>query len=98
MKKFEYKVHLHLNVWQEVCLTVKASSKKKADNLVTQLAETHPLSLDSNSDNIDITNTEYLTETESLIDNTDSSSVVVYNNDCENFIIQNALYTNHKNN
>lgn len=98
MEKFEYKAHLHLNVWQEVSLTVKAPSKEKADAIISQLAATHPLSLDNGNDCITITNTEYLTETESLINGTTNSSVEVYDSDCECCTSHYALYTNVKNN
>jgi hypothetical protein len=96
MKTFNYKVQLYVKVWQEVELTVKAHSQKKADAMMIQLAKDQPLSLDNGNDNIEIMNTKYLCDTESLVDNTDKQTVEVYRNTCGGRILENVLYTNAK--
>ncbi len=98
MKTFNYKVQLYVKVWQEVGLTMKAHSQKEADALMIQLAKDQPLSLDNGNDNIEIMNTEYLCNTESLVDNTDKHTVEVYRDTCGNRILKNVLYTNVKRN
>lgn len=94
MKTFNYKVQLYVKVWQEVNLKISAQSKEEADSLMIQLAKDQPLSLDNGNDNIEISNTEYLYETESLVDNTDMHTVQVYDKNCRRCTIKNALYTN----
>lgn len=96
METFGYKAQLYLEVWQEVELEVEAQSKEEADAMIIELAKKNPLSMDSNDENIEITNTEYLTETESLINKADWHTVQVYDEACENCVIENALYTNGK--
>lgn len=96
MKTFNYKVQLYVKVWQEVELTVKAHSQKEADMMMIQLAKDQPLSLDNGNDNIEIMNTEYLCDTESLVDDTDNHTVEVYRNTCGSCVLENALYTNAK--
>lgn len=98
MKTFNYKVQLYVKVWQEVGLIVKAHSQKEADALMIQLAKDQPLSLDNGNDNIEIMNTKYPCNTESLVDNTDKHTVEVYRNTCGNRILENVLYTNAKRN
>lgn len=94
METFNYKVQLYVKVWQEVELTVNAQSKEEADAMVIQTAKDHPLSLDNGDENIEINNTIYLCDTESLVDNINEHSVEVYSDTCEVCIPENALYTN----
>lgn len=94
MKTFKYKVQLYVKVWQEVDLKVSAQSKEEADAMMIQLAKDQPLSLDNGNNDIEITDTEYLCDTESLVDNTDMHTVQVYDGNCRRCTIKNALYTN----
>ncbi len=94
MKEFNYKVQLYVKVWQEVELTVNAHSQKEADAMTIQLVKDQPLSLDDGNDKIEIMNTQYLCNTESLVDNTDEPTVELYRDTCEHCIPKNALYFN----
>ena len=51
MEKFEYKVDLHINVWQRVGVEVKANTKKEADAMIIKLVKEEPLSLDNGNEN-----------------------------------------------
>lgn len=98
MEVFEYKVDLHINVWQRVSVLVHANTKEEANALIINLAETEPLSLDNGDDNIERDADEYLCDTESLIESTtETPTVEVYDVNCESFETKNALYTNLKN-
>ncbi|MGZ2609432.1 hypothetical protein [uncultured Bacteroides sp.] len=97
MEKFEYKVDLHINVWQRVDVSVKADTKEEADAMIIKLAKEAPLSLDNGDENIERSVDEYLCDTESLLDSTTKTSTVqVYDADCYIFETKNALYTNLK--
>lgn len=98
MKKFEYKVDMQVIVWQRTELTVKAGTKVEADTQVIALIEDNPQSLDNGNENIEIGGVEYLCDTESLVDSTTKiSTVQVYDEDCEFYEPNYALYTNLKN-
>lgn len=92
MKTFNYKAQLYVKVWQEVELAVSAQSRQEADAMMIQLAKDQPLSLDNGNDNIEIMDTQYLSDTEDLVD--DTHTVEVYRDTCEDCTPKNALYTN----
>lgn len=97
MKNFEYKVDVHIKVWQRTDLYVNAETKEKADALVKSLVKECPISLDNGNNNIETGNVEYLCDTESLVDSTTKTPTVeVYCADCESLKTQHALYTNLK--
>lgn len=97
MEIFEYKVDLHVNIWQRVSVLVHAESKEEADKKITLLAKESPLPLDNGDEEIEIGLLEYLCETESLVDSTTKAPTVeVYDSDCESYETKNALYTNMK--
>lgn len=97
MEIFEYKVDLHINVWQRVDVEVQAHSKEEADAMIIKLAKEAPLSLDNGDENIQRCVDEYRCDTESLIESTTKTPTVeVYDADCDNFETKNALYTNLK--
>lgn len=97
MERFEYKVDLHINVWQRVGVEVKANTKKEADAMIIKLVKEKPLSLDNGNENIERSVDKYLCDTESLLESTATTPTVeVYAADCGIFETKNALYTNLK--
>lgn len=97
MKIFEYKVDLHINIWQRVDVKVKANTKEEADAMIIKLVNEAPLSLDNGDENIERGIVEYLCDTESLLESTVTTPTVeVYDADCDTFQTKNALYTNLK--
>lgn len=97
MKKFEYKIDLHIEVWQRTALSVHAKTKEEADVLVIELAKETPLSLDNGNSNVSVEGTEYLCDTESLLESTTKRPTVeVYDENNETYEPQYALYTNIK--
>lgn len=97
MEKFEYKVDLHINIWQRVDVDVQANTKKEADAMIIRLAKETPLSLDNGNEKIQRSVDEYLCDTESLLESTATTPTVeVYDADCGIFETKNALYTNLK--
>lgn len=97
MEKFEYKVDLHINIWQRVDVDVQANTKKEADAMIIRLVKETPLSLDNGNEKIQRSVDEYLCDTESLLESTATTPTVeVYDADCGIFETKNALYTNLK--
>lgn len=97
MEIFEYKVDLHINIWQRVDVLVHADTKEEADARIIKLIKEAPLSLDNGDENIERDANEYLCDTESLLESTATTPTVeVYDADCAAFETKNALYTNLK--
>lgn len=94
---FEYKVDLHINIWQRVDVLVHADTKEEADARIIKLVKETPLSLENGDENIERDASEYLCDTESLLESTTKTPTVeVYDADCATFETKNALYTNLK--
>ena len=97
MERFEYKVDLHIYVWQRVDVLVHAGTKEEADTRIIELVKETPLSLNNGDENIERSVDEYLCDTESLLESTETTPTVeVYDADCGIFETKNALYTNLK--
>lgn len=97
MRKFEYKIDLHIKVWQRTTLSVHAKTKEEADALVIELAKETPLSLDYGNSNVSLEGTEYLCDTEALLESTTKRPTVeVYDENSETYEPQYALYANIK--
>lgn len=97
MKNFEYKIDLHIDIWQRIALSVHAKTKEEADALVIELIKENPLSLDNENSNVSVEGIEYLCDTESLLESTTKRSTVeVYDESSETYQPQYALYTNIK--
>lgn len=95
MKNYHYVADLHVKVWSRLNLTIKANSKEEADAIIIQLAKDNPLSMDNDDENNEITNNEYLLDTERLLEGQDTIQIFDLSTKGTNtYLPENAIYRN----
>lgn len=94
MKEFHYVTDLHVQVWSRLNLTITASSKEEADAIIIRLAQKEPSSLLIDDDNRVIADSQYLFDTETLVEG--KNTVYIFNKDNKShlYLPEDAIYRN----